>query len=169
MLTPELKGAWVVPDKGWDGRVVWLLHGFADGMDGAGDLTKRLTVELAKQGIASLRTNFRGEGDRLRTKIEPTCATRIADTEEAFGRLGKRKAGASSTSARRVGVSGLPQPARPRPGIRSGSTRWPCAQAPAATSMHVSGDRGGANSVARRRGDGRGAGLEEDHHHARIL
>ena len=82
-VAPGLTGAWNRPASGWDGRAVLLFHGLAQDMDEVGDLHKKLAARLSERGIASLRVNFRGEGDRARTNIESTFPSRLADAVSA--------------------------------------------------------------------------------------
>jgi hypothetical protein len=82
-LGGELNARWLTPEAGWSGRAVLILHGFASDSEGPADAQRRLAEALATRGIASLRVNFRGEGDPARTAIESTFDGRIADTETA--------------------------------------------------------------------------------------
>ncbi len=102
-VAPDVRGAWAKPEGPWDGRVVLLFHGMASDMDDVGGLLKNLAQDLAAHGIASLRINFRGEGDARRTKIESTFITRLEDAAAAHAWVRAQK----GTDAGRIGALGF--------------------------------------------------------------
>ena len=70
--------------------VVLLLHGWASERNEVGDMFKRLASALAGHGMASLRIDFRGEGERHGQRLTSTFAGRIADAEAALSFLQQR-------------------------------------------------------------------------------
>lgn len=71
-------------------KVVLLLHGFQGHMDEVGDLYGDLAGQLAEQGIASLRINFSGEGERNGYVASSTYESRVGEAEEALNFLKAR-------------------------------------------------------------------------------
>ena len=82
-ITADLQGKWNMPVN-YDGRAVLLLHGFQGHMDEVGDLYLDQSRSLAESGIASLRFNYTGEGERVGYVATSTLESRIRDTEQAF-------------------------------------------------------------------------------------
>ena len=68
---------------------VLLIHGWAGQMDEVGDIYKQLAARLAKQGIASLRINIRGESEREASNflMTSTFESRITDAQTGLDYL----------------------------------------------------------------------------------
>lgn len=84
---PGVDGTLHLPDAVPPQAAVLILHGFNDDRDGVGDLQKRLAAELGARGIASLRFDFSGEGERAAYVVTSTFESRVAEAEQAFGAL----------------------------------------------------------------------------------
>lgn len=86
-VTPNVAGKLVTPTgpthKKVD-RAVLILHGWQDHMDGAGNLQAKLAAALGNRGMASLRINFRGEGERNDYVVTSTYQSRVDDASAAF-------------------------------------------------------------------------------------
>ncbi|MDG1206771.1 MAG: alpha/beta fold hydrolase [Pseudomonadales bacterium] len=68
---------------------VLLVHGWAGQMDEVGDIYKQLAAQLAKQGIASLRINIRGESEREASNflMTSTFESRVTDAQTGLDYL----------------------------------------------------------------------------------
>jgi len=86
-INPEVTGKLVVPAGEEVQQAVLILHGLNDHMDAVGDLQKTFAHKLAEAGIASLRFNFRGEGERNDSVLTSTLSTRVDDAEAAYQTL----------------------------------------------------------------------------------
>lgn len=71
-------------------RAVLLLHGFQGQMDEVGNLYADLATQLAEEGIASLRINFTGEGERNGYVASSTYESRVGEAEAALNFLKER-------------------------------------------------------------------------------
>jgi pimeloyl-ACP methyl ester carboxylesterase len=78
-----IEGVWELPATEASAMVL-ILHGFNDDLNGVGGLQQNLATELALQGIASLRINFRGEGSRHNYRVTSTVTSRLEDTAKAY-------------------------------------------------------------------------------------
>jgi len=95
-LKSGVEGRLVLPGAGSSAqRAVVLLHGWNGSMDEVGGLFADLAEVLAERGIASLRFNFSGEGERVGYVVTSTFESRIAESRAAFERLRREIPGAS--------------------------------------------------------------------------
>jgi len=86
-VAPEVMGTLSPGSAITPKAAVLLLHGWTGHRDEVGDLFKRTAAQLVAQNIASLRIDFRGEGERNGHRLTSTFATRIADAEAGLAFL----------------------------------------------------------------------------------
>jgi len=89
-VAPGLMGKLHVPQDVEVTRTVLLLHGWQGSMDEVGNLFSDLASELGARGIASLRFNFSGEGERVGYVVTSTIDSRINESEQAYRYLSSR-------------------------------------------------------------------------------
>lgn len=96
MIGEKLQGKLMLPKtRAAPRKAVLLLHGWNGHMDEVGDLYLDLANQLAERGIASLRFNFSGEGERVDYVVTSTLDSRIAETRQAFEFMRARFPGAT--------------------------------------------------------------------------
>jgi dienelactone hydrolase len=96
-LRSGVQGKLVLPGGGGatPQQAVLMLHGMNGSMDEVGNLFADLADTLAERGIASLRFNFSGEGERVDYLMTPTLQSRIAESRAAFELLQREVPGAA--------------------------------------------------------------------------
>ena len=101
-LPNGIKGTLAVPDAGATGPAVVMLHGFGSSRDEVGGLFAQQASTLAAEGIASLRIDFRGNGESAGDLADITFEGLVADAAAARAYLGD----VDGVDAARIGVVG---------------------------------------------------------------
>ena len=86
-ISPGVPGKLALPEDLEAQQAVLLLHGWNGSMDEVGDLYRDLALRLAEKGIASLRFNFSGEGERVNYVVTSTLESRVNESKAAFEAL----------------------------------------------------------------------------------
>jgi pimeloyl-ACP methyl ester carboxylesterase len=101
-LPGGIKGTLALPDSGAAGAAVVMLHGFGSSRDEVGGLFAMQAADLAAEGIASLRIDFRGYGESAGDMADTTLEGLVADAAAARSFLAE----VEGVEASRIGVVG---------------------------------------------------------------
>jgi pimeloyl-ACP methyl ester carboxylesterase len=101
-LPNGIKGTLAVPDAGAAGPAVVMLHGFGSSRDEVGGLFAQQAAALSAEGIASLRIDFRGNGESTGELADMTFEGMLADVATARTYLAE----VEGVDAKRIGVVG---------------------------------------------------------------
>ncbi len=80
----DVVGTHTIVNDNESNKTVLMLHGFASSRDEVGELYKILANELSKEGINSLRIDFRGYGDTTVPSYQSTIDTMIEDAQNSY-------------------------------------------------------------------------------------
>lgn len=144
-IVPGLEGKLHQAAGAMPERAVLLLHGWNGSMDEVGNLYADLAAELGRRGIASLRFNFSGEGERVGFVVTSTLDSRITETVQAYEYLRKAVPNA------RYGVHGFSLGGLTAMTVAAAHPEWFQTMVlwSAAESMSMSGDKAYADAVMR--------------------
>ena len=82
-LPSGVVGTLNIPDAGGTGAAVVLLHGFGSNRDEIGGIFVQQAAALAEAGVASLRIDFRGQGESTVDAVDTTIEGMIEDSAAA--------------------------------------------------------------------------------------
>ncbi|WP_420627905.1 alpha/beta hydrolase family protein [Candidatus Leptofilum sp.] len=99
----EIVGIVTMPVNEATNPAILLLHGFASHKDEVGNMFADLAIELAKQGIGSLRIDFRGWGESGGDMADTTVHRLLEDAQAASHYLLSRQ----EVDPSRVGILGF--------------------------------------------------------------
>ena len=152
IIEPGVAGKRSLPAAGKPRQAVLLLHGWNGSMDEVGNLYADLAEALQARGIASLRFDFSGEGERVGFVVTSTLDSRISESKAAFEHL-REKVPDASYGVVGFSLGGLTamMVAGEEPSWFKSMVLWSAAQ-----EMRMAGDAGYNRAVRQAITEGRG-------------